>query len=107
VAAGLGFNYTYTYEAFTPEIHVEINGNASSIYDHYSSSQQAKVDLSDFWFSLQAEGNWQKVRDDLVENSDLVIDWHDTRPDETDEAGKKSLNWLKTTMLNKVIDCNL
>lgn len=101
--AGLGFNYTYTYEAFTPEIHVEINANASSIYDHYSSSQQAKWDLSDFWFSRQAEGNWKKVRDDLVENSDFVIDWHDTRPDETDEAGKKIIELIETTMLNKVL----
>jgi len=100
--AGLGFNYTYTYEAFTPKIHVGIKANSSAVYDHYSSSQQAKLDLGDWWFSYKAEGNWQKVREDLVENAGLVIDWHATRPDES-EAGNKIIELVETTLVNKIL----
>jgi len=101
--AGLGFNYTYTYEAFTPKVHVEINADGGAIYTHYSKSQQAKMDLGDWWFSYKAEGNWQKVREDLVENTNFVIDWHATRPNEDDPAGKKIIELVETTMVNKVL----
>jgi hypothetical protein len=61
------------------------------------------LDLSDWWFSYEAEGQWQKVRDDLTENAGLVIDWHATRPKPGDKAGEKIIELVETTMVNRVL----
>jgi hypothetical protein len=100
----LGFNYTYTYEAFTPQIHVEIKADGSAIYDHYSKSDHAKASLGGWLFSAEAEGQWQSVKDDLEEKTGLEIDWHDTRPDENDKAGKKIIELVETTLLKKIME---
>ncbi len=104
--AGLAVNYTYTYTGYTPEIDVKVTGEWDKVYKHYSRSSQVRATVGRWWFKGSFEGNWQKVREDLVDNADIKIEWQ-VKPDYNKPEGKRLIDLIEETILMRITEAVL
>jgi len=104
--AGLAVNYTYAYTGYTPEIDVKVTGEWNKVYKHYSRSSQVRATVGRWWFKGSFEGNWQKVREDLVDNADIKIKWRN-KPDYNKPEGKRLIELIEETILMRITEAVL
>jgi hypothetical protein len=105
-SAGLAVNYSYSYIGYTPEIEVKVSGDWNKVYEHYSRSSQARATVKFWWYKASFEGNWQKVREDLVDQADIKIEWI-TKPDPRDPNGKRLIQLIEESILMRITEAVL
>jgi len=104
--AGLAVNYSYTYAGYTPDVDVKITGDWDKVYNHYSRSSQARAAVGRWWFKGSYERNSQQVREELIDNADINIEWRN-KPDYNKPEGKRLIDLIEETILMRITEAVL
>ncbi len=100
--AGLGINFQYEYQGYTPYVDCRIVGTWDKVYEHYSKDTRAKASLQFWYYSVASEGRWTEIRDDLKNNTDVKIIWNN-KPDENTPEGKRLVQLIEENVLLQII----